>query len=58
MKKLLCLLCLFAFFALSSTLMTSCSRKSGCPMNEKMGPKTNKQGQLKVPRKRKPARVY
>lgn len=58
MKKLLCLLCLFTFFALSSTVMTSCSRKTGCPMNEKMGPKTNKQGQLKVPRKRKRARVF
>ncbi len=54
MKKICCLLCLFVFVSLSSTSLTSCSRKSGCPMNEKVGPKTNKQGVLKVPKRRKP----
>jgi len=58
MKKILFLLCLFTLFALSSTVLTSCNRKTGCPMNEKMGPKTSKNGQLKVPRKRKAARLY
>jgi len=57
MKKILCLLCLFAFVTLSSTALMSCNRKSGCPMNENVGPKTNKQGILKTPKRKKP-RLY
>lgn len=58
MKKLLGLLALFVFFTVASTTLSSCNRKTGCPMNEKVGPKTNKQGQLKVPKRRKPTKLF
>jgi len=58
MKKILGLIIVFIFFLVSSATLSSCNRKTGCPMNEKVGPKTNKQGQLKVPKRRKPAKLF
>lgn len=46
MKKVLLLLGFFAFFALTSTTTSSCSRKSGCITAENAQVKTNRKGDL------------
>ncbi len=42
-RFLLFFLCLFALAAIAP----SCSKKSGCPANESLKPKTNKKGEFK-----------
>ncbi len=44
MKKYLFFTLLFSLF--SVVILPSCSRKSGCPANESLKPKTNKKGEI------------
>lgn len=44
MKKHWLFTLLFAFVSLA--VLPSCNRKSGCPANESLKPKTNKKGEL------------
>jgi len=52
MKKRLYLLLLCAGLFTFTTTMTSCSKKTGCPMNEpgKVGAKADKKGKLSTKR--------
>ena len=49
MKKLM-LLCLFCSAFLFMGSISSCSKKTGCPMNEQVHTKTGKNGQMKAKR--------
>jgi len=44
MKKIFSFLLLCAVLVFSSTTMSSCSRKTGCPINENAHAKTDKNG--------------
>ena len=46
MRKLLLFIGLVVFLATANTTFSSCSPKVGCELNEGMGPKTNKKGEL------------
>jgi hypothetical protein len=46
-NKLYTLIFLFCL-SLTAATLTSCSKKTGCPANEKVGPKTDKYGNYKV----------
>lgn len=52
MRKLITLLCLSALVFLTGTTMTSCSRKSGCPVNENAHVKPNRKGEMPTKRGR------
>ena len=46
MKKYLFLFLLTAFSVLMAASWTGCSKKTGCPMTESVGAKTNKKGEF------------
>jgi len=46
MRKFLLFIGLVFFLALANTTFSSCSPKVGCELNEEMGPKTNRNGDL------------
>lgn len=46
MKKRLIFLGLSSFLLLFSLSITSCSKKTGCPVNESVHVKTNKKGEF------------
>jgi hypothetical protein len=47
MKKILQLCLSLTLLAFISTVTTSCSKKTGCPINESVHVKTDKNGQMK-----------
>lgn len=50
MRRFLLLIGLVFFLATVNTTFTSCSPKVGCELNEGLGPKTNKKGDLSTKR--------
>ncbi len=53
MKKLLGIICIFAFLSATTVTQTSCNRKAHCPAYDKTGgPKTDKSGNYKANRKK------
>ena len=46
MRKFLLFIGLIFFLAAVNTTFSSCSPKIGCELNEGLGPKTNKKGEL------------
>ncbi len=46
MKKIAGFLILFAVLVFSTTTISSCNRKTGCPINENASAKTDKNGQF------------
>lgn len=38
------------FMILGASSLTSCSKKTGCPINEEMGPNVNRKGELSMKR--------
>ena len=46
MKRSLTLILFSAFFILGSASLTSCNKKTGCPINENVHVKTNKKGEF------------
>lgn len=46
MKRILLLLSFFLVLSLISTSTSSCSRKTGCPVNENVHVKPNRKGKL------------
>lgn len=50
MRKTILLLTIFCFAFAATTTFTSCSPKVGCELNEGLGPKTNKKGELSTKR--------
>ncbi len=47
MKKYISILCFATFLIFGATTMTSCSKKTGCPINENVKPKADKNGNFK-----------
>ncbi len=50
MKKLIFCLTMFLFLTLGGATFSACSPKVGCELNEGMGPKTNRKGELSTKR--------
>ncbi|MEM1322934.1 MAG: hypothetical protein AAGG75_21900 [Bacteroidota bacterium] len=56
MRKLLSLCLLFSLLLLASTTLPSCSKKTGCPINENAHIKPNRKG--KMPTKRGKSNLF